>query len=65
MLGEGMNGFDMARKLLASGHNMPVIMMTGLPIDDPLHKQARAQFPVLRKPFTSPHLAKKINEVRA
>lgn len=65
MLGDGMNGFDMARDLLTSGHTLPVIMMTGLPVDDPVHQQARAQFPVLRKPFATPQLAEKFNEVYA
>lgn len=65
MLGDGMNGFDMARGLLESGHNMPVIMMTGLPLDDPIHQQATAQFPVLRKPFAALQLAEKFNEVTA
>lgn len=65
MLGDGMNGFDMARNLLTAGHNMPVIMMTGLPTDDPVHQQASAQFPVLRKPFAAPQLAEKFNEVHA
>ncbi len=65
MLGEGMNGFDMARDLLRSGHNMPVIMMTGLPTDDPIHQQASAQFPLLRKPFHAPQLAEKFHEVQA
>ncbi|MCO4826064.1 MAG: PAS-domain containing protein, partial [Amylibacter sp.] len=51
MLGDGMNGFDMARNLLTTGHNMPVIMMTGMPADDPIHQQASAQFPLLKKPF--------------
>ncbi len=65
MLGDGMNGFDMARNLLTSGHNMPVIMMTGLPADDPIHQQASAQFPLLKKPFTAPQLAEKFQEVHA
>lgn len=65
MLGDGMNGFDMAQNLLNAGHNMPVIMMTGLPTDDPIHQQVSAQFPVLRKPFVAAQLAQKFNEVQA
>lgn len=65
MLGDGMNGFDMARNLLTLGHNMPVIMMTGLPADNPVHQQASSQFPVLRKPFTAPQLAEKFSKVHA
>ncbi len=65
MLGDGMNGFDMARNLLTTGHNMPVIMMTGLPADDPIHQQASAQFPLLKKPFAAPQLAEKFQEVHA
>jgi hypothetical protein len=44
---------------------MPVIMMTGLPADDPVHQQASSQFPVLRKPFTAPQLAEKFSKVHA
>jgi PAS domain S-box-containing protein len=65
MLGDGINGLDMAKDLLTSGHNMPVIMMTGLPSDDPIHQQASAQFPLLRKPFSAQQLAEKFNEVHA
>ena len=65
MLGDGMTGFDMARALLKSGHNMPVIMMTGLPKDDPIREQASAQFPLLTKPFTATQLAQKFDEVQA
>ena len=65
MLGDGMNGFDMARNLLTTGHNMPVIMMTGLPADDPIHQQASAQFPLLKKPFAARQLAEKFQEVHA
>ncbi|WGI22617.1 PAS-domain containing protein [Amylibacter sp. IMCC11727] len=65
MLGDGMNGFEMAQELLTAGHNMPVIMMTGLPVDDPIHQQASAQFPLLRKPFAGPQLAEKFHEVHA
>jgi PAS domain S-box-containing protein len=65
MLGDGMNGFDMARNLLTTGHNMPVIMMTGMPADDPIHQQASAQFPLLKKPFAAPQLAEKFQEVHA
>lgn len=65
MLGDDLNGLDMARRLLKSGQNMPVIMMTGLPPDDPVFVQASAQFPLLRKPFWQAQLAAKFNEVQA
>ncbi|MDR6266128.1 PAS-domain containing protein [Roseobacter sp. N2S] len=65
MLGDGMTGLDMARALLDTGINVPVIMMTGLPANDPIRQQAEAQFPLLPKPFGESHLADKFDEVQA
>lgn len=65
MLGEGMTGLDMARALLDTGINVPVIMMTGLPADDPVRQQAEAQFPLVNKPFAEAQLAEKFDEVQA
>lgn len=43
------NGLDLARIL--TGDPRPVFLMTSLPMDDPLHRAARNELPVLRKPF--------------
>lgn len=42
-------GVDLARRLDGSG--LPLVLMTSLPTDDPLHRAARDLAPVLRKPF--------------
>ena len=42
-------GVDLGRAVLEQGK--PLILMTSLPPDDPLHQQARDLAPVLRKPF--------------
>ncbi len=47
-------GLDLLDRLSCSG--IPVILMTSLPPQDPLHKQASARVPVLRKPVTTPDL---------
>jgi PAS domain S-box-containing protein len=65
MLCDGITGLELARALLDSGLTVPIIMMTGLPPSDPIRQQASAQFPLLIKPFTTPQLAAKFNEVQA
>ena len=47
-------GIDVIKRLTAP---IPVILMTSLPYDDPLHRQALALAPVLRKPFTRAQLS--------
>ena len=42
-------GVDLARRL--DGTGLPLVLMTSLPSDDPLHRAARDLAPVLRKPF--------------
>ncbi|RBI85590.1 hybrid sensor histidine kinase/response regulator [Rhodosalinus halophilus] len=49
-------GLDLARALGAEGP--PVWFMTALPPDHPLHAEARAQGPVLTKPFGAEALAR-------
>ncbi len=46
-------GLDLLQKLDPS---LPCILMTSLPYSDPLHRQALALAPVLRKPFTQAQL---------
>jgi signal transduction histidine kinase/CheY-like chemotaxis protein len=38
------------------GPDCPLVLMTSLPPDDPLHRAAAARVPVLRKPFTAAQL---------
>nr|WP_170582681.1 PAS-domain containing protein [Ruegeria arenilitoris] len=47
-------GIDLIERLALP---IPVILMTSLPYDDPLHRQALAKAPVLRKPFTRAQLS--------
>ncbi|WP_437342724.1 PAS-domain containing protein [Ruegeria arenilitoris] len=47
-------GIDLVERLALP---IPVILMTSLPYDDPLHRQALAKAPVLRKPFTRAQLS--------
>lgn len=47
-------GLDLARRV---NNNMPLVLMTSLPTDNPLFKQAQNIGPVLQKPFTSEDLA--------
>ncbi|EEX11444.1 sensory box histidine kinase/response regulator [Ruegeria lacuscaerulensis ITI-1157] len=47
-------GIDLIQRLNAP---IPTILMTSLPYDDPLHRQALALAPVLRKPFTRAQLS--------
>ncbi|MEL7256423.1 MAG: response regulator, partial [Pseudomonadota bacterium] len=49
-------GLDLVREFAED--SMPVLLMTSLPLDDPLHRAARAAAPVLRKPFLADELEK-------
>ncbi|MDU9005231.1 PAS-domain containing protein [Sedimentitalea todarodis] len=51
----GGNGLDLLDRLVSS--DLPCILMTSLPPDDPLHAAALARAPVLRKPFSAAQLA--------
>jgi signal transduction histidine kinase len=48
-------GLALARRLAAGG--LPAALMTSLPPEDPLHRAARVEFPVLAKPFDAAALA--------
>jgi signal transduction histidine kinase/CheY-like chemotaxis protein len=48
-------GLDLKARL--SGRDLPCILMTSLPADDPLFQAAQALGPVLRKPFTAAQLS--------
>ncbi|MCE8538430.1 PAS-domain containing protein [Ruegeria pomeroyi] len=47
-------GIDLLKRLPKS---LPCILMTSLPLSDPLHREALTRGPVLRKPFTRAQLA--------
>ena len=53
--GDG-TGIDLADRLGRGG--LPLILMTSLPPDDPLHRAAQARAPVLSKPFRANDLAR-------
>ncbi len=48
-------GLDLLDRMAGTG--LPCILMTSLPVDDPLHSAALARAPVLRKPFSASDLA--------
>jgi signal transduction histidine kinase/CheY-like chemotaxis protein len=48
-------GLDLHNRLAGSG--LPVVLMTSLPPDDPLHVRATTHGPVLSKPFSAAQLA--------
>lgn len=48
-------GLDLVTRLGGSG--FPVVLMTSLPVQDPLHQAALAKVPVLQKPFLADDLA--------
>ncbi|UWQ17698.1 PAS-domain containing protein [Jannaschia sp. M317] len=50
MLRTAETGLDLARDAATRG--LPVALMTSLPDDAPLHRQAAADWPVVRKPFS-------------
>jgi signal transduction histidine kinase/CheY-like chemotaxis protein len=60
MLGGELTGHDFAQKLHASGVDIPVVIVTGLPVDNPVRIQAASEFTVLSKPFTFEQLAQTI-----
>jgi signal transduction histidine kinase len=60
MLRGEMTGFDFAKAIRAMGVAIPILIVTGLPPNDPIHQRASADFTVLTKPFTSDTLASHI-----
>lgn len=55
MLKSSETGLDLARHAAAAG--LPVVLMTSLPADAPLYREAAAGWPVVRKPFSLEKLA--------
>ncbi|MEM7643164.1 MAG: PAS-domain containing protein [Pseudomonadota bacterium] len=55
MLKTDLTGLDLARD--AKARNLPVALMTSLPTDAPLFREAATDWPVLRKPFSVEKLA--------
>ncbi|MEM8848898.1 MAG: PAS-domain containing protein [Pseudomonadota bacterium] len=55
MLKTDLTGLDLARD--ARARNLPVALMTSLPKDAPLFREAATDWPVLRKPFSVEKLA--------
>ncbi|MEM8824636.1 MAG: PAS-domain containing protein [Pseudomonadota bacterium] len=55
MLKTDLTGLDLARD--ARARNLPVALMTSLPVDAPLFREAATDWPVLRKPFSVEKLA--------
>ena len=60
MLGGALTGHDLAQKMRANGIDIPVVIVTGLPVDNPVRIQAASGFTVLSKPFTFEQLAQTI-----
>jgi signal transduction histidine kinase len=50
MLRTARSGLDLAR--VAAARGLPVALMTSLPSDAPLYREAAAEWPILRKPFS-------------
>ncbi|MCR8826931.1 PAS-domain containing protein [Pseudosulfitobacter koreensis] len=51
----GASGLDLVDRLQDAG--TPIILMTSLPVGDPMHRAALARAPVLQKPFSAEDLA--------
>jgi signal transduction histidine kinase/CheY-like chemotaxis protein len=60
MLGDALTGHDLAMQLRADGIAVPILIVTGLPIDNPVRARAANDFTVLPKPFTFEQLAETI-----
>lgn len=62
-LSGALSGLDLAECLQRNGRDMPVLMMTGLPADDPVRRKAAARFPLLPKPFGADDLAARLQDL--
>jgi PAS domain S-box-containing protein len=60
MLGGALTGHDLAARLRVDGIEVPILIVTGLPVDNPVRIQAAHDFPVMSKPFTFEQLAETI-----
>ena len=56
-------GLDLLDRIEGTG--LPAILMTSLPLSDPLHRAALTRAPVLRKPFTRSQLSALIRKEAA
>jgi CheY-like chemotaxis protein len=57
MLMGDMTGYDLAMKLRQNGMTLPISIITALPEEDPLRREAEESFQVLHKPFSDMQLA--------
>ena len=60
MLGDALTGHDLAVRLRADDISVPILIVTGLPVDNPVHIAAAKDFSVISKPFTFEILAETI-----
>ena len=64
MLGDALTGHDLATRLRDDGIDVPVLIVTGLPADNPVRIAAADGFNVISKPFTFEKLAETIQSVQ-
>ena len=60
MLRGDLTGYDFAKAIRDDGVTTPILIVTGLPTDDPIRQRAAAEFMVLSKPFSFEQLAAQI-----
>ena len=61
-----MSGIQLVRALREDGHNVPIVLMTGFSVQKSLQSAAGAgRIAVIRKPFTSAHLAQSVRRMLA
>jgi signal transduction histidine kinase len=60
MLGDALTGHDLATRLRADDIEVPILIVTGLPVDNPVRISAARDFSVISKPFTFEKLAETI-----
>ncbi|MEJ8562789.1 hypothetical protein QTO30_17270 [Yoonia sp. GPGPB17] len=64
MLKDGGCGRRLAEHLQEHRNDLPVLIITGLPQDDPKCQKVATTYPVLHKPFEFDALATRMNEVK-
>ena len=57
----GRSGLDLAETLRTRGNPTGILMMTALPVQDPLRARAESRFPLIAKPFDAAALAAFLN----
>jgi len=60
MLQGDLTGYDLAVKLRKTGVDIPIYIITGLPISDPIRMQTANKFPILSKPFSFEQMVEQI-----